>query len=122
VPSLISGAFHIKPLEESGVLECLPAGIGAGGDLAYMDIASLHPQGFGVTPRRKPPEKVRPSDDIAFNRAFARRRIVVEHTSGRMRRYEALLQTDRDQRNYPSFRARAVAGLVNRQPRHLGVC
>lgn len=115
--SVVGPRSDIKTLEESGVVERLPAGVGAGGDLAYVGIAQLHPQGLGVTPRRKPRGKERPPEDIAFNRAFAKRRIVVEHTIGRMRRYEALSQTDRDHRNHHSARVRAVAGLVNRQLR-----
>jgi len=107
----------IKTLSESGVVQRLGEGVGAGGDLAYVGIDKLHPQGLGVTPRRKPRGKDRPPEDIAFNRAFSRRRIVVEHTIGRIRRYEALNQTDRDHRNHHSARVRAVAGLVNRQLR-----
>jgi hypothetical protein len=107
----------IKTLQESGVMERLPQGVGAGGDLAYIGIDKLHPQGLGVTPRRKPRGRDRPEEDIAYNRAFSRRRIVVEHTIGRIRRYEALNQTDREHRNHHSARVRAVAGLVNRQLR-----
>ncbi|HKH21151.1 MAG TPA: transposase family protein, partial [Gammaproteobacteria bacterium] len=86
-------------------------------DLAYIGIDKLHQQGLGVTPRRKPRGKDRPPEDIAFNRAFSRRRIVVEHTIGRIRRYEAVTQTDREHRSHHSARVRAVAGLVNRQLR-----
>jgi hypothetical protein len=115
--SVVGPQSDIKTLSESGVVERLPAGVGAGGDLAYIGIAQLHPQDLGVTPRRKPRGKERPPEDITFNRAFAKRRIVVEHTIGRMRRYEALSQTDRDHRNHHSARVRAVAGLVKRQLR-----
>jgi hypothetical protein len=107
----------IKTLEESGVMSRLREGVGAGGDLAYIGIDKLHRQGLGVTPRRKPRGKERPPEDSAFNRAFSRRRIVVEHTIGRIRRYEAVTQTDRDHRKHHSARVRAVAGLVNRQLR-----
>lgn len=107
----------IKTLEESEVVQRLGEGVGAGGDLAYVGIDKLHPQGLGVTPRRKPRGKERPEEDIAFNRAFSRRRIVVEHTIGRIRRYEALNQMDREHRKHHSARVRAVAGLVNRQLR-----
>lgn len=120
--SVTGPTADIKLLEESGLLSRLPTGVGAGGDLAYVGIATLHPQGLGVTPRRKPRGQERPPDDIAFNRAFARRRIVVEHTIGRIRRYESLTQTDRDHRNHHTARVRAVSGLVNRQLRRLGAC
>lgn len=120
--SVAGPTADITLLEESGVLDRLPSGVGAGGDLAYVGLAKLHPQGLGVTPRRKPRGQERAPDDIAFNRAFARRRIVVEHTIGRIRRYESLTQTDRDHRNCHTARVRAVSGLVNRQLRRLGVC
>jgi hypothetical protein len=67
-------------VEQSAVLARLPTGVGAIGDLAYVGLAALHPPGLGATPRRKPRGQPRPSEDIAYNRAFARRRVVVEHT------------------------------------------
>jgi len=120
--SVLGPHSDIKTLEESGVVERLGEGVGAGGDLAYVGIDKLHPQGLGLTPRRKPRGKDRPPQDIAFNRAFAKRRIVVEHTIGRLRRYESLAQMDRNHRQYHSMRVRAVAGLVNRQLRRYAPC
>jgi len=117
-------------LKQSKLLDRLPEGVSGEGDLAYMGIASLHPQGLGFTPRRKPrgvdkarprgQDKARPPEDVAYNRAFARSRIVVEHTILRMRRYQSLYQTDRHHRNIKGHteRVAAVAGLVNRQIRH----
>ena len=107
----------ITLLEQSQVLSHLPEGVGGMGDLAYVGLAHLHPLGLGFTPRRKPRGKDRPPEDMAFNRAFAQRRITVEHTIGRMRRYQALSQTDRNHRRAHTARTRAVAGLVNRQIR-----
>jgi hypothetical protein len=104
-------------LRSSRLLERLPEGVGAVGDLAYVGIGEAHPQGLGACPRRKPRGKDRPPEDIAFNRAFAKRRIKVEHTIGRMRRYQSLSQIDRHHRCKHSLRTRAVAGLVNRQIR-----
>jgi hypothetical protein len=52
--------------------------------------------------------------DRRYNRAFARRRVVVEHTIGRLRSYQALSQRDRHHRRAHTARVRAVAGLVNR--------
>jgi hypothetical protein len=46
--------------------------------------------------------------------AFSRRRIVVEHGIGRLRRFQALTHTDRHFRKGHTARVRAVAGLVNR--------
>lgn len=105
----------IKVLEDSGLLQRLPEGVGGIGDLAYVGIDKLHPCGLGASPRRKPRGKDRPPEDIAYNRAFSRRRIVVEHSIGRMRRYQSLSQTDRNHRQNHSARVRAVAGLVNRR-------
>ncbi|MCA1838671.1 MAG: transposase family protein [Actinobacteria bacterium] len=115
-------------LRQSRLMERLPEGVSGEGDLAYVGIASLHPQGLGFTPRRKPrgadkhrprgKDKERPPQDIAYNTAFAKSRIVVEHTILRMRRYQSLWQTDRHHRKGHAERVAAVAGLVNRQIRH----
>jgi hypothetical protein len=105
-------------LKQSGLLERLPPGVGAIADLAYVGIETLHPTGLGATPRRKPRGQPRSAEDMAFNTAFSRRRIKVEHTIGRVRRYEALNQTDRHHRTRHTERVVAVAGLVNRQIRH----
>src|SRR5262245_34903518 len=64
-------------LEKSGLMQRLPEGVGGLGDLGYVGIRTL---GNGATPRRKPRGKARPPEDIAYNTAFARRRIVVENT------------------------------------------
>lgn len=108
-------------LKEPALLARLPEGVGALGDLAYVGLDKLHPSGLGATPRRKPRGKPRPPQDIAYNTAFARRRVPVEHTIGRMRRFQALAQTDRHHRGLHTERTAAVAGLVNRQirSRHL---
>lgn len=102
-------------LQQSGVLARLPAGVGALGDLAYMGIGPLHPHGLGATPRRKPRGQPRPVEDVAYNRAFARRRVVVEHTIGRMRCFQAVRQRDRHHRRHHTARVCAIAELVNRR-------
>jgi hypothetical protein len=99
-------------LKQSGLLQRLPVGVGSLGDLAYVGMAGLHPQGLGATPRRKPRGRPRPPEDIAYNQAFARRRIKVEHTIGRMRCFQAVAQRDRHHRQHTG-RVCAVAGLVN---------
>jgi hypothetical protein len=101
----------------SGLLARLPAGVGALGDLAYVGLADAHPQGLGATPRKKPRGRPRPDEDIAYSRAFARRRVAVAHTIRRVRLYEALTQTDRHHRRAHAARVRAVSGLANRQLR-----
>lgn len=105
----------ISLLAASGLLDRLPDGVGAIGDLGYVGIDTLHPSGLAACPRRKPRGQPRPADDIVYNTAFSRRRIPVEHSIGRMRRYQSLNQTDRNHRQEHSARVRAVAGLVNRQ-------
>jgi DDE superfamily endonuclease/Helix-turn-helix of DDE superfamily endonuclease len=102
---------------QSGVLGRLPPGVGALGDLGYPGLDKLHPP--GALPRRKPRGRERPPEDVADNRAFARRRIGVEHTIGQLRCYQALSQTDRHHRCNHSSRVRAVAGLVNRRLRRV---
>jgi hypothetical protein len=120
--SVVGPTADITLLKESGLLERLPQGVGAIGDLAYVGIAEAHPHGQGATPRRKPRGKDRPPEDVCFNRAFSRRRIKVEHTIGRMRRYQSLSQTDRHHRHNHTSRVRAVASLVNRQLRARFAC
>lgn len=120
--SVVGPTADISVLKESGLLSRLPQGVGAIGDLAYVGIAELHPQHLGASPRRKPRGKERPSEDVSFNRAFSRRRIKVEHTIGRMRRYQCLSQSDRHHRQNHAPRVRAVAGLVNRQLRARFAC
>jgi hypothetical protein len=115
--SVLGPTADITLLKESHLLERLPEGVGAIGDLAYVGIAEAHPKHLGATPRRKPRGKDRPPEDVCFNRAFSRRRIKVEHTIGRMRRYQCLSQSDRHHRQNHTPRVRAVAGLVNRQIR-----
>ena len=101
-------------LKRSGLLPRLPDRVGALGDLAYVGIAQAHPAGLGATPRRKPRGRPRPPEDIAYNRAFARRRVQVEHRIRCVRLYEALTQPDRHHRRGHTRRVRAVVGLVNR--------
>jgi hypothetical protein len=102
-------------LEQSGLMDRLPEGVGGIGDLAYLGIDQLHQQGLGASPRRKPRGRPRPPEDEAYNTAFSRRRIIVENTIGRLRRYQSLSQSDRQHRQNHGARVRAVAGLVNRQ-------
>ena len=108
----------IKLLEQSDLLNRLPAGLGAIGDLAYLGIDALHPQGLAAAPRRKPRGKPRPAADIVYNTEFSRRRIIVEHSIGRMRRYAAITHTDRHHRQLHTERVVAIAGLANRQIQH----
>ncbi len=102
----------ITLLRRSELMKRLPPGVRGIGDLAYAGIAQ---EGRGSAPRRKPYRKPRPAQDVAYNTAFSRRRIIVEHTLNRMRHYQAIFQTDRHHRKHHTARVRAIAGLVNRQ-------
>ena len=112
-PSVRGPTNDLTLLRESGLPGRLAPEGGILGDLAYVGIAAVHPQ--GATPRRNPRSQPRPPDDIAFNTAFARRRVIVEHAIGRLRSFEALAQRDRHHRSLHTARVRAVAGLVNRR-------
>lgn len=102
-------------LDESGVLDALPEGIGAMGDAAYQGIVKRY--SLGYSPRKKPKGKARPPEDVAYNSAFSSRRIIVENTIGRMRRYQSITQADRHHRKYHTARVVAIAGFANRQIR-----
>ncbi len=104
-------------LQPSGLMQRLPKGVGGIGDLAYLGIDKLHPDGLGAAPRRKPRGKPRPPEDAVYNSAFSRRRIIVENTIRRVRCYQSLTALDRQHRSYHAARVWAVAGLVNRQIR-----
>jgi DDE superfamily endonuclease/Helix-turn-helix of DDE superfamily endonuclease len=115
-------------LKRSKLIERLPPGVGVEGDLAFFGMDKLHPQGLGATPRRKPrgadkarprgQDKERPPEDVAYNKAFAKRRIIAEHTLCRVRCYDALTLPDRHHREMHTERVCAVAGLVNRKMQH----
>ena len=116
IPDSVPGPkADIKLLEASQVLDKLPDGVGGMGDCGYQGIDKLHEKGY--SPRKKPRGKDRPPQDVAYNTAFSRRRIIVENTNNRIRRYQSLTQTDRNHRQNHTQRVRAVAGLVNRQIR-----
>lgn len=115
----VPGRTHdLTLLKPSGLLTQLPTGIGCLGDLGYQGIRKLHP--LAACPRKKPwgKDSPRPPEDVAYNRAFSQRRIPVENTINRLRRYQALTQADRQHRCQHTARVVAVAGLVNRQFNH----
>ena len=105
----------LKVFRRSGLVgKLIRARVGALGDLAYLGLDGLSPKLRGATPRRKPRGRERPPEDRRYNRAFARRRIKVEHGIGRLRRFQALSAVNRHGRQGHAARVRAVAGLVNR--------
>jgi hypothetical protein len=104
----------MKVLRRSALKSRLPKGVGVIGDLGYVGVSDWHPEGLGAAPRRKPRGRPRPAADRPYNRAFARRRVAVEHAIGRLRHYRCLAEADRHHRKGHTERVRAVAGLVNR--------
>ena len=102
-------------LKDSKLLDKLPDEIALSGDKGYQGIAKL--RGNGFSPRKKPwgKDKPLPEADKDYNRAFSQHRIIVENSINRLRRYQALNQTDRQHRHGHEARVVAVAGLVNRQ-------
>lgn len=106
----------IKLVEQSGVLSRLPPLTGMLGDAAYQGIAKLHP--LSCSPHKKPRGEELTQTQIAYNHAFSQRRIIVEMTINRLRRYQSLTQMDRQHRLGHTARVCAVAGLVNLQLCH----
>ena len=123
----VSGSYpgptsDMTVLKDSGVMDRLPPGLGLLGDLAYLGMDKLSPAVAAATPRRKPRGKPRPEEDIAYNREFSRRRVKVEHSIGRMKRFKAVAEVDRHHQRHHTRRVHAVAGLVNRQLRYGLAC
>src|SRR5436190_11188274 len=109
----------LKVFKRSGLAgKLIRAKVGALGDLGYVGLDGVSPRLRAATPRRKPRGQERPAADRRYNRAFARRRITVEHAIGRLRRYQALTAVNRHGRKGHEARVRAVAGLVNRMLDH----
>ena len=109
----------LKVFRRSGLAgRLIRAKVGALADLGYVGLDGVSPRLRAATPRRKPRGQERPAADRRYNRAFARRRITVEHAIGRLRRYQALTAVNRHGRKGHEARVRAVAGLVNRMLDH----
>lgn len=104
----------IKLLRRSRVLGKLPRGVGAIGGSGDVGMGAVRKRVPTAVPRKKPRGKERPPEDRRYDRAFSRRRIVVEHAIGRMRRFQAITQVNRHGRTGHATRVRAIAGLVNR--------
>lgn len=105
----------ITLLKASKLLDKVPAEMALSGDKGYQGLAKLRQNGF--SPRKKPwgKDQLLPQADQDYNRVFSQHRIIVENTINRLRRYQALNQTDRQHRQGHEARVVAVAGLVNRQ-------
>ncbi len=77
------------------------------GDQAYRAVDNV------VTPRRKPRGQERLPEDVAFNRAFARARIIVDHSIRDLRQFQALTRPDRHRRGQEP----RVCAVVERRAR-----
>ena len=110
----------ITLLRQSGLLTRLPPDMACMGDTAYQGIAKLHHLGFSPCKhlgKHAPPLS---DEQIAYNHAFACRRIIVENTINRLRSFQSLTQRDRQHRSTRNHHARtcAISGLVNCQLHH----
>ena len=112
--SVVGPTADVNLLEQSQLVHRLPQGCGLVGDLGYLGMDKLYPLAF--IPRRKPRGKPHPPEHHPYNMAFAAFRVIVEHTIGRLRRFQSLNHMDRHHRRHHADRVAAVAGLVNRQP------
>ncbi len=117
-PSVRGPTADSTLLTQSGLLNRLDPDTLLYGDKAYQTLFSQWKAELVVVPRKKPRNKPRPPEDVAYNRQVARERIVVEHTIRRVRCYQAVTQTDRHHRCSHETRMQAVGGLVNRQIDH----
>jgi DDE superfamily endonuclease len=118
--SVVGPTADLKLLEQSQIGKRLPQGCGLVGDLGYLGMDKLYPLAF--IPRRKPRGKPHPPQHRPYNTAFAAFRVIVEHTIGRLRRFQSLNHMDRHHRRHHADRVAAVAGLVNRQPIFRAAC
>jgi hypothetical protein len=118
--SVAGRSADITLLKQSEVLSRLPAGVACLADMAYQGIAKLHPLGFSPYKRLGGNAPPLSEDQLAYNHAFACRRIIVENVINRFRTYQSLYQRDRQHRCMGNHHARtcAVAGLVNCQFQH----
>jgi hypothetical protein len=95
----------------SGTVERLPEDTAYMADLGYPGLEK--DLSLAAIPRKKPREKPRPAEDKAYNTMFAGKRVVVEHSIGRIRIYQALTIRDRHHRWLHTARVVAVSGIVN---------
>lgn len=95
----------------SGTVDRLPDDTAYMADLGYPGLEKDLPN--AAIPRKKPREKPRPEEDKDYNTMFASKRVVVEHTIGRIRSYQALTARDRNHRRHHTDRVVAVSGVVN---------
>jgi hypothetical protein len=106
VSATAPGSVHDKKVfDRAGVV--IPAGATGYGDTAYL--------GTGLrTPRRKPPGGELTARQKAGNRRVGRKRVVVEHGTGKMKVWRAAAQRWRNPRCRHTLRMKNVAGLHNR--------
>ena len=95
----------------SGTVERLPEDTAYMADSGYPGLEK--DLSLAAIPRKKPREKPRPEEDKDYNTMFASKRVVVEHTIGRIRSYQALTVRDRNHRRHHTDRVVAVSGIVN---------
>lgn len=110
----------ITILRQSGLLTRLPPDIACMGDTAYQGIAKLYHLGFSPCKRLGKHAPPLSDEQVAYNHAFACRRIIVENSINRLRSFQSLTQRDRQHRSTRNHHARtcAVVALVHCQLHH----
>jgi DDE superfamily endonuclease/Helix-turn-helix of DDE superfamily endonuclease len=100
-------------LKESTIMDCLPEKATKHFDLGYLGVSDDFPEHICVIPKRKPRKKELSIQEKRENRRKARTRIIVEHTIARLKKFQILYQTYRNQRKSYNKKFQIVAGLVN---------
>jgi len=81
------------------------------GDAGYQGLAKLFANGF--TPLKKPKGRTLTPDEKAYNRAFARLRIVIEHVNRRCKIFRIAKETYRGKHRQYQKTWTVIAALVN---------
>ena len=82
------------------------------GDKGYQGIQDDH---YAILPDKKPKGKELNLEKKARNKRISAMRLVVEHTFGKIKNYQAVSQKYRHSRDSHDIVFGIVAGLVNRQ-------
>jgi DDE superfamily endonuclease len=99
------GSRHDKKVYDR-VRVLSPPGSTRAGDTAYIGTSVK-------TPHKKPKGKKLTPEQKKYNKAFSSRRVVVEHATGRMKRYQILAQRFRNPRRTHTLILKNIAGLAN---------
>jgi len=114
VSESVPGSVHDRKLfTQSGAASKIPKGVVVGGDAGYQGIQDDLPEHSVVTPFKKSKHHPLNEEQKQLNRAFARSRIVVEHTFGAFKHFRALAEVFRHAIILWDDVFRAVLAIVN---------